>query len=102
MTTPPSPRLIEILASEKPKTIEAVVDRLRKLDAALSPEDGVTWFVKLYLEVTEAVGVAVVPGTFRDPAFLARLDVTFANLFFDALRHASRDPSKTPKACRIA
>lgn len=98
MTAPPSPRILEILAGEKPKTIEAVVDRLRRLDAALGPEDGVTWFVKLYLEVTEAVGAAVVPGTFRDPAFLARLDVTFANLFFDALRRASRDPSKTPKA----
>jgi hypothetical protein len=98
VTTPPSARVLEILSSERPKTIEAVVDRLRKLDAALGPEDGVSWFVKLYLEVTEAVGLAVVPGAFRDPAFVARLDVTFANLFFDALRRASRDPSKTPKA----
>jgi hypothetical protein len=95
--TPP-PALAEILAAEEPKTIDDVIDRLHELNAALDAADGVSWFVKLYLEVTEAVGVAIVPGAFRDPAFLARLDVTFATLFFDALRRATRDPSKTPKA----
>jgi Family of unknown function (DUF5995) len=94
----PSVALAEIISARKPKTIAGVIDRLRALDTILDDRDGVSWFVKLYLEVTEAVGVAIVPGAFRDPAFLARLDVTFANLFFDALQRATRKPSTTPRA----
>jgi hypothetical protein len=94
----PSATLAEIVSAEDPETVAGVVDRLRALDAALDSADGVSWFIKLYLEVTEAVGSAIVPGAFRDPAFLARLDVTFANLFVAALRQATRDPADTPKA----
>src|SRR5207248_7182331 len=36
--------------------------------------------------------------TFRDPAFLARLDVVFAGLFFNAFDAALADPAHLPRA----
>lgn len=95
----PAPRKLgEILGDAPPTTIADVVERLRAIDDVLPIGDGVGWFTKLYLEVTEAVAAAVVPGGFRDPTFLAQLDVSFANLFFEALRSAAHKPSDTPKA----
>jgi hypothetical protein len=86
------------LAGDAPTTVEDVVDRLAAVEAALPAGDGVAWFAKLYLAVTREVGAAVVPGSFRDPAFLVRLDVAFAGLFFDALRRSVAVPPTTPKA----
>ena len=37
------------------ETIAEVIDRLRAIDASLPASDGVAWFAKLYLRVTEAV-----------------------------------------------
>jgi hypothetical protein len=90
--------LVQVVGASPATTIPEVVGRLRAIESALPATDGVSWFTKLYLAVTEAVGEAVVPGGFRDPAFLAQLDVAFANLFFDALRRATHDPGSTPKA----
>lgn len=74
-----------------PRTIPEVVARMRAIEAALPPDDGVAWFTRLYLAVTESVEAAILPGAFANPAFLERLDVVFANLFFTALE-------KTPRA----
>ena len=80
------------------ETIAEVIDRLRAIDASLPASDGVAWFAKLYLRVTEAVEAQAAEARgFEDPAFLARLDVVFANLFFDALE-AARRPAGPPKA----
>jgi hypothetical protein len=76
-----------------------VVERLRAIDAALPTADGVAWFTKLYLRVTEAVEAKVAAATgFRNPAFLTSLDVAFANLYFDALSASERDAASVPKA----
>jgi hypothetical protein len=96
---PPRSQTLEQVVGARPATtIPEVVERLHAIDSALPASDGVSWFTKLYLAVTEAVGEAVLPGGFRDPAFLAQLDVAFANLFFDALQRATSDPGSTPKA----
>ena len=68
------------------ETIAEVIDRLRALDASLPENDGIAWFTKLYLRVTEAVHGEIAEALgFEDPAFLTRLDVVFANLYFTAL-----------------
>jgi hypothetical protein len=72
-------------AAKRPTTIAEVIERMRSLEASLPRADGVAWFTRLYLRVTEAVHAAVKPHGFGDPRFLARLDVEFANLFFDAV-----------------
>ena len=67
-----------------PTTVAEVVERLRAL-ADASHTDGVSAFARLYLAVTEGVEANLASATFQDPAFLSRLDVVFASLFFDAL-----------------
>ena len=75
---------------------------MQAIDAALPTRDGIAWFTKLYLRVTEAVNaeLAVPRGAsqFGDPAFMARLDVVFANLYFAALKVFVADPSRVPRA----
>jgi hypothetical protein len=93
------PTLAQLLAAPAPRTVPAVIQRLRAIDAALPERDGLAWFTKLYLQVTEAVNDALAPaGTFRDPAFLARVDVVFANLYFTALRDWLADRDSAPRA----
>jgi hypothetical protein len=76
-----------------PVTVAEVVERLRVL-ADASPTDGVSAFARLYLAVTEGVEANLARATFRDPAFLTRLDVVFASLFFEALDA----PASAPRA----
>jgi hypothetical protein len=80
-----------------PTTVAEVVERLRVL-ADASPTDGVSAFARLYLAVTEGVEANLARATFQDPAFLTRLDVVFASLFFDALDTYARDPAAAPRA----
>jgi Family of unknown function (DUF5995) len=65
-----------------------VIARLKRLVAAVPPNDGVRAFTKLYLAVTEAVQEEAKPGAFEDVRFVRWLDVVFANLYFEALRNA--------------
>jgi hypothetical protein len=85
-------------ASRKPaKTIAEAIARMRAIDAALPTNDGVAWFTKLYLRVTEAVEAQLAEARgIRNPAFLARLDVVFANLYFDALGRAAAPKAWAP------
>jgi Family of unknown function (DUF5995) len=91
-------RLRALAAAEEPSTIPGVIERLQALEAALPEQDGVAWFVRLYLPVTQAVHTASRRRVFHDERFLDRLDVVFANLFFAAFRAAVTRPAETPKA----
>ncbi len=54
--------------------------------APLGPDDGVRRFNELYLAVTvEVARVEAQSSTFEDPAFVTRLDVVFADLYFAAV-----------------
>jgi len=78
-------------------TVADVVARMDAIEAALDPADGVARFNHLYRAVTVAVGEAVTAATFRDAAFLARLDVIFAGLYFRSLGGWLRD-GRCPRA----
>jgi hypothetical protein len=90
--------LEQALAAPPATTIAGVAERLQAIDTALPLGDGVSWFAKLYLEVTRSVGAAVVSGSFRDPVFLEQFDGAFAEIFFEAMRRSLRTPPATPKA----
>jgi Family of unknown function (DUF5995) len=70
---------------EPASDIHGVIARMKAIEASLPRTDGVGYFNRLYLAVTRAVH-SDVDGrpTFEDPAFLARLDVVFANFYFAA------------------
>jgi Family of unknown function (DUF5995) len=92
--------LAELVAGRRATTIDEVVDIMTALDHSLSDNDGLKWFNRLYLQVTLSVRDAVTATTFRDPAFLATLDVVFANLYFDAIAAGDDDPARAPSAWR--
>ena len=77
--------LASILARTPTTTIEDVLARMQEIEAALPPTDGVACFNKLYLAVTESILVAEEGNFFAGKRFLTTLDVSFANLYFEAL-----------------
>ena len=87
-----------ILARTPVARIEDVVACMTAIDQALPPSDGISCFNKLYLTVTQHVLGAVGTTAFADPAFLAALDVNFANLYFAALARFEAGGDDTPRA----
>ncbi len=72
-------------------SITEVIDRMTAISAALPLTDGVACFNRLYLIVTTEIETRVDTGLYRDPAFIARLDVVFANLYFAAIDDWNRN-----------
>ena len=78
-------------------SILEVIDRMQAIDAALSDDDGLKWFNYLYLSTTKAVyAKSTAPDGFADPVWMDRLDVIFANLYFDAVRNADAPELAAP------
>ena len=92
--------LIQILDRAPVQSIDGAITIMRAIDESLPDSDGVKWFNRLYLRVTVSVGTAVGSTTFNDAAFLTKLDVIFANLYFSALAAASTDIGAAPSAWR--
>jgi hypothetical protein len=92
--------LYELVHGRRAATIADVVEIMTALDQELSKQDGLWWFNLLYLRVTLAVGTAVTTTTYRDPAFIERLDVVFANLYFDAVAAGNTNPGTASAAWR--
>jgi len=67
-----------------PASIDAVIARMEEIESTLDPGDGVRYFNRLYLNVTREIRDALASTTFEAPVFLDSLDVTFANLYFEA------------------
>jgi len=71
-----------------PASIADVLATMRAIDALTVNADGLKWFNWLYFQVTQAVETRVSAGGFADAAFLAELDVQFAQLYFNALKNS--------------
>lgn len=64
--------------------------------------DGLACFNVLYTQITTTVATGLVDGTFLDIEFLDRLDVVFANRYFDALRKWGTDRrDEVPRVWRV-
>ena len=83
--SPADSNLLQIVTSNPPGSIDEVIQMMEKLDSALAATDGLRWFNLLYLKVTQQVREHPPQEGWQDPAWLARLDVIFANLYFAAL-----------------
>ena len=80
-----------------PQSVPDVLQTLHAIDNICIDGDGLKWFNWLYLHVTQAVADRVSSGGFDDPAWMARLDVEFANFYFAALQ--SSLSGKTAPGC---
>jgi hypothetical protein len=79
-------------------TMDEAIVRMEAIDRALPASDGLACFNRMYLEVTRQVQQRIQAGFFVDAAFMAHLDVVFANIYFDAVDAVSARPNDLPAA----
>lgn len=77
--------LYDIVNGPASTTIAAVIARMQAIDALLEGNDGLKWFNRLYLMVTDQVDLRPPGEAWQSPVWLTRLDVIFAGLYFGAV-----------------
>jgi len=80
-------------------SVAEAIARMETIEARTPAADGLGSFNRMYLEVTREVNAELALRYFTDPDFMTTLDVTFANLYFDAA-DAAADPATVPLAWR--
>jgi hypothetical protein len=80
-------------------TVAEAMARMQAIETATPAGDGLACFNRMYLEVTRQVDSELGRGSFADPVFMTRLDVVFANLYFEAVDAAGSN-SAVPLAWR--
>lgn len=77
--------LYDLVNGAAPAIISDVIARMEAIDALLPASDGLKWFNRLYLMVTQQVDLNPPGGAWRSPDWLIRLDVVFAGFYFGAV-----------------
>lgn len=91
--------VLAALKDRSTSSIADVVTVMSRIDAALPDGDGLKWFNHLYRLVTEGVG-AHPTGEWEGPAWLDRLDLVFAELYFSGIEKCLSTPGGGPLAWR--
>ena len=78
-------QLLQLVTQAQPAGIPDVVRLMESIDALLLGSDGLKWFNKLYLMVTQKIDSQPPEAPWSDPAWLTRLDVIFAGFYFNAI-----------------
>ena len=77
--------LYDLVDGSAPVTIADVIARMQAIDALLPVNDGLKWFNRLYLMVTQQVDLHPPGGGWKSPVWFDSLDVVFAGLYFSAV-----------------
>ena len=77
--------LFNLVSGQALTTIPAVIARMQAIDELLPVTDGLKWFNRLYLMVTQQVDLCPPGGAWQSPVWLERLDIVFAGFYFDAV-----------------
>ena len=88
-------QLLQIVSSASPASIADVVAVMQKIDGVLPSNDGLKWFNRLYLMVTQKIDSGPPPGGWEDSTWLTRLDVVFAGFYFAAVAGALQQNANT-------
>ena len=91
-------QLLQIVSGAAPGSIADVIAVMQKIDQLLPSNDGLKWFNRLYLMVTQQVDTQPPAGGWRDEQWLTRLDVVFAGLYFDAIAGFLDESANTPSS----
>jgi Family of unknown function (DUF5995) len=100
-------RIAELAGDAPPATIPEVVERLAAIrdhaanTSLLGENDGIAAFSKLYHIITRRIGDMVESGEFQSSPFLVRLDLEFAERYFQALRSYAADIHTAPGVWRV-
>jgi hypothetical protein len=84
-SSPAGQPLYELVSGPASVTIADVITRMQAIDTLLPVEDGIKWFNRLYLMVTQQVDLHPPGGAWQSPIWLTRLDVVFAGFYFDSV-----------------
>lgn len=91
-------QLLQLVSAAAPATIPGVIAILQNIDGVLPNNDGLKWFNRLYVMVTKEVDTNPPPGGWKDAAWITRLDVVFANLYFSALTNLLKATPAVPNS----
>lgn len=95
---PTDAQLLQIVTSAAPAKIADVLAVLQSIDALLPNNDGLKWFNKLYLMVTQQIDEQPPPGGWDDATWLTQLDVVFAGFYFGAVGNALQQNAQVPSS----
>jgi len=90
-------KVLAIVSGAAPATIADVISTMQSIDDLLPGQDGLKWFNRLYLMVTREVDQNPA-SAWSDAAWLTRLDVVFANLYFSAVAGFIEGDAGTPSS----
>jgi Family of unknown function (DUF5995) len=85
---PTDAQLLRIVNTAAPASIADVIAVMQSIDELLPSNDGLKWFNKLYLMVTQEIDGQPPQNAWEDPAWLVGLDVVFASFYFKAIASA--------------
>lgn len=91
-------------AEEPVSTVPEVLARLERIASYAEgheprgQHDGVACFTALYHRITTRIWEGIASGVFRNPEFVAAVDVALANRYFAALRTGALQPEAVPTA----
>lgn len=77
--------LYAVVSGEAPAVIGDVIAVMQRIDVLLANDDGLKWFNRMYLMVTQAVDLHPPDGGWKDPDWLLALDVVFAGFYLRAI-----------------
>ncbi len=91
-------QLLQIVSGASPASIADVIAVMQRIDGALPSNDGLKWFNRLYLMVTQKIDAGPPANGWEDAAWLTRLDVVFAGFYFAAIAGALQQIADTASA----
>jgi hypothetical protein len=94
----PDSGVVQIIDAAAPATIDEVVSLMQQIDDALDKNDGLKWFNLLYLMVTREIGNHPPAVGWAAPAWVTRLDVVFAGLYFQAVANSLGNRGAVPSS----
>ena len=95
---PTDAQLFQIVSSAAPTAIADVIGAMQAVDGLLPSGDGLKWFNKLYLMVTQQIDVQPPQNGWEDATWLTHLDVVFAGFYFAAIADALQQKLDLPSS----
>jgi len=77
--------LYAVVSGQAPTTIGDVIAIMQRIDQALPDVDGLKWFNRMYLMVTQTVDLNPPDGGWKDADWLLALDIVFAGFYLRAI-----------------
>jgi hypothetical protein len=89
--------LYALVSAQAPATIDEVLAVMQQIESVLADTDGLKWFNRLYLTVTQQVDLH---AGWQDTTWLLALDVIFAGMYLSAVKGYLDGDASTPSSWR--